>query len=53
MSVSELIISVRQIESERVEAMRRRGHALGIRVRRMRFNIDELRSTPTVVRRER
>jgi len=53
MSVAELIISVRHIESERIEAIRRRCQALGIRVRRMRFNIDELRSTPTVVKRER
>jgi len=51
MSITELIISVRQIEGERVDAIRKRCAALGIKVRRMRFNIDELRPTPTVVRR--
>jgi UDP-GlcNAc:undecaprenyl-phosphate/decaprenyl-phosphate GlcNAc-1-phosphate transferase len=51
MGVAELIISVRHIDGERVDAIRNRCAALGIRVRRMRFNIDELRPTPTVVRR--
>jgi UDP-GlcNAc:undecaprenyl-phosphate GlcNAc-1-phosphate transferase len=51
MRVVEVIISVRQIDGERVEAIRKRCAALGIRVRRMRFNIDELRPAPTVVRR--
>jgi UDP-GlcNAc:undecaprenyl-phosphate/decaprenyl-phosphate GlcNAc-1-phosphate transferase len=51
MSVAELIISVRQIDNERIDAIRKRCATLGIRVRRMRFNIDELRPTPTVVRR--
>jgi polysaccharide biosynthesis protein EpsC len=51
MRVVELIISVRQIDGERVETIWRRCAALGIRVRRMRFNIDELRPAPTVVRR--
>ena len=51
MSVAELIISVRQIDTGQVEAIRNRCAALGIRVRRMRFHIDELRPAPTVVRR--
>ena len=51
MSVAELIISVKRIDSERIDEIRRRCAVLGIRVRRMRFNIDELRPTPTVVRR--
>ena len=51
MSVAELIISVRQIDNERIDSIRKRCATLGIRVRRMRFNIDELRPTPTVVRR--
>ena len=51
MSIAELIISVKRIDSERIEEIRRRCAVLGIRVRRMRFNIDELRPTPTVVRR--
>jgi FlaA1/EpsC-like NDP-sugar epimerase len=51
MSVAELIISARQMDTDRVEAIRHRCTALGIRVRRMRFNIDELRPVPTVVRR--
>ncbi len=51
MRVAELIISARQIDTERVDAIRDRCAALGIRVRRMRLNIDELRPTPTVVRR--
>jgi len=51
MSVAELIISARQMDTDRVEAIRNRCTALGIRVRRMRFNIDELRPVPTVVRR--
>ena len=51
MSVAELIISVRQIDNERIDAIRKRCATLGISVRRMRFNIDELRPTPTVVRR--
>ena len=51
MSVADLIISVREIEATRIDDIRRRSAAIGVRVRRMRFNIDELRSTPTVVRR--
>jgi UDP-GlcNAc:undecaprenyl-phosphate GlcNAc-1-phosphate transferase len=53
MSVVELIISVRHLEPSRIEEIRRRCAAIGVKVRRMRLNIDELRSTPTVVRRER
>jgi UDP-GlcNAc:undecaprenyl-phosphate GlcNAc-1-phosphate transferase len=53
MSVADLIISVREIEASRIDDIRRRCATIGVRVRRMRFNIDELRSAPTVVRRER
>jgi hypothetical protein len=42
---------VKQIDPERVETIRQRCATLGIRVRRMRFNIDEMRPSPTVVRR--
>ena len=51
MSVTDLIISVRQMDARRIDEIRQRCQPLGVRVRRMRFNIDELRSTPTVVRR--
>jgi UDP-GlcNAc:undecaprenyl-phosphate/decaprenyl-phosphate GlcNAc-1-phosphate transferase len=51
MGVADLIISVRQIDTAQLETIRNRCAELGIRVRRMRFNIDELRPTPTVVRR--
>jgi len=53
MAVSDLIISVRQMDAARIDDIRIRCHSLGVRVRRMRFNIDELRATPTVVRRDR
>jgi UDP-GlcNAc:undecaprenyl-phosphate GlcNAc-1-phosphate transferase len=52
MHVAELIISVRRIDPSRIDDIRRRCDAIGVRVRRMRFNMDELRATPTVVRRE-
>ena len=51
MSVVELIISIRQMEAARIDAIRDRCAAAGIRVRRMRFNIDELRPAASLVRR--
>jgi hypothetical protein len=51
--VTDVIVSARTIEPERLEALRERSSLLGIRVRRMRLDLDELRPAAKVLRRER
>jgi UDP-GlcNAc:undecaprenyl-phosphate GlcNAc-1-phosphate transferase len=49
--VTDVIVSARDIDAERLEALRERGSILGIRVRRMRLDLDELRPAAKVLRR--
>ena len=49
--VTDVIVSARNIDPERLEALRERSGLLGIRVRRMRLDLDELRPAAKVLRR--
>ena len=49
--VTDVIVSARNIDPERLEALRVRSGLLGIRVRRMRLDLDELRPAAKVLRR--
>jgi FlaA1/EpsC-like NDP-sugar epimerase len=51
--VTDVIVSARDIDPDRLDALRERGSLLGVRVRRMRLDLDELRPAAKVLRRER
>lgn len=53
LGVTDLVISVREISPDRLEQMRQRCWTLGIRLRRLRMHIDDVRAAPAVIRRER
>ena len=49
--IAELLISIRDVDSNRLAELLQLCNTLGVRVRRMRFSIDEVR-LPTLVRRD-
>ena len=51
--IAELLVSIRDIDNDRLAALLGECRRLGITLRRMRFSVDEIRSVVTVVRHDR
>jgi len=49
--VTDVIVSARNVDPDRLEALRERSGLLGIRVRRMKLELDELRPAAKILRR--
>jgi UDP-GlcNAc:undecaprenyl-phosphate GlcNAc-1-phosphate transferase len=50
--IAEILVSIRDIEPARLTDLLQQCDALRVRLRRMRFSIDEVRTPPTLVRRD-
>jgi UDP-GlcNAc:undecaprenyl-phosphate/decaprenyl-phosphate GlcNAc-1-phosphate transferase len=51
--VTDVIISARELDAGRLQDLQERCQALGLTVRRLRFQLDEVRASPTLLRHER
>ena len=51
--ISQVLISIRDIDIQRLDWMVRRCRELDLTLKRMRFSVEEVRSVPSVIRHER